>query len=160
MKLISIDPGYDRCGVAIIEKTKQQNKGVLIFSGCLETNSKDIFTDRLFYIGDSLEKIIKKESPPGLAIEKLFFNTNQKTATNVAEVRGTILYIAKKHNLEIYEYTPLEIKVATTGYGRSTKSQMISMIPHLIQIDKKITKDDEWDAIAVGLTCFAHEKFS
>jgi len=159
MKIIAIDPGYDRCGVALLEKKPSDTKEVLVYSDCIETSSKDPFIERLTKIGEALEDLIKKERPEALSIEKLFFNTNQKTATNVSEVRGMILYIAKHHGLEVYEYTPIQIKVAITGYGRSSKSQVTSMLPRLLTVTKKITRDDEWDAIAIGLTCFAHQKF-
>ena len=160
MKIIAIDPGYDRCGVAVMEKNLKTGKESLITSMCIETSSKESFLDRLFTIGDRVEKIIKKELPTALSIEKLFFNTNQKTATNVSEVRGALLYMAKKYNLKIYEYTPIQIKMAITGHGRSSKSQVISIIPRLLKVNKDIKRDDEWDAIAVGLTCFACERFT
>ena len=84
---------------------------------------------------------------------------NQKTAIDVAGVRGMLFYIAKKHSLSVFEYTPLQIKMAVTGYGKSDKKQVTDMVTKLIKIDKKIKFDDEYDAIAVGLTCFASERF-
>jgi len=106
-----------------------------------------------------LEEMVKKYSPEAVAVETLFFNTNQKTAMNVAHVRGMIIYLTERLGLHLFEYTPLQIKVAITGYGRSDKNQITAMMPNLIGIDKEIKIDDEWDAIAVGLTCFATEKF-
>ncbi len=161
MKIISIDPGYERLGIAIIEKEKT-TKETLVYSTCFKTSAKLPFTSRLRLIGDEIKRLIKKFSPSALAIETLFLSNNQKTAMRVSEVRGAILYIATINNLKIYEYTPLAIKIATTGYGKSTKNQIIAMIPRLIKIDtaksginKKITHDDEYDAIAVGITCLA-----
>ncbi|MEK9184742.1 MAG: crossover junction endodeoxyribonuclease RuvC [Patescibacteria group bacterium] len=154
MKLISIDPGYERLGIAIIEKEKT-NKETLIYSACFKTSAKLPFTSRLKLIGDEIEQLIKKFHPLALAIETLFLSNNQKTAMRVSEVRGAILYIATVNNLKIYEYTPLAIKIATTGYGKSTKNQMIAMVPRLIKINKEIAHDDEYDAIAVGITCLA-----
>jgi len=159
MRIISIDPGYDRFGLAIIDKDIKGNHS-LIFSNCIETKKEDSFEERLYQIGVELEETIKKYKPEILAIEKLFFNTNQKTAMNVSQARGMVLYVGKKFGLTIYEYTPIQIKVAITGYGRSNKDQIISMIPRLIKIKEEIKRDDEWDAIAVGLTCFAHERFT
>jgi len=163
MKILSIDPGYDRCGVAVIEKD-DAGKEVLVFSTCIQTNKKDSFEDRLNQIGSLLEETISTHSPSKLAIEKLFFNTNQKTGIDVSKTIGMIIYISKKAGLEIHEYTPLQIKVAITGYGRSDKEQVTRMVPNLIKINEKkleeIKLDDEWDAIAVGLTCFASERFS
>ncbi|MCX6755818.1 MAG: crossover junction endodeoxyribonuclease RuvC, partial [Candidatus Nomurabacteria bacterium] len=97
--------------------------------------------------------------PTALAIEKLFFTTNQKTVMGVAEARGVIVYSAIKHGLKIFEYTPPQIKIAVTGYGKSDKSAVMSMVPKLIKIEKIIKSDDELDAIAIGLTCLACERF-
>jgi len=157
MKILSIDPGFERVGIAIIEKTNLK-KDVLIFSECFKTSTKIPFTDRLKNIGIEIEKIIKQYNPKVLAIEKLFFTTNQKTAMGVSEVRGAILYISAKNNLSIYEYTPPQIKVAVTGYGKASKDMVMSMVPKLIEIKTKIKSDDELDAIAIGLTCMACEK--
>ncbi|MFA6251269.1 MAG: crossover junction endodeoxyribonuclease RuvC [Candidatus Paceibacterota bacterium] len=159
MKILSIDPGFERVGIAIIEKTYLQ-KDILIYSECFKTSAKIPFPERLKNIGAEVEKIIKKYRPVILAIEKLYFTTNQKTVMGVSEARGTIIYIASKNNLEIYEYTPPQIKVAVTGYGKASKEMVMSMVPKLIDIKVKINSDDELDAIAVGLTCLACEKFS
>ena len=77
---------------------------------------------------------------------------------HVAEVRGVINYLSKKNNLKLFEYSPLQIKNAVSGYGRSTKEQVAKMVPHLIEIKKEIKFDDEYDAIAIGLTCLASER--
>ncbi len=132
MKIIAIDPGYDRCGVAILEKNPTNTKEFLLYSDCIETSSKDLFIERLTYIGETLEALIKKEAPDALSIEKLFFNTNQKTATNVSEVRGMILYIAKHHGLDVYEYTPIQRlplrdTVAVLSHKWSQCSRALSM---------------------------------
>ena len=156
MKVLSIDPGYERLGIAILEKENGIEK--IIFSETFKTLAKDDFIKRMFLIGKEIEKIIKKYNPKILSIEKLFFNTNQKTATNVSEVRGSIIYIAMKYGLEVFEYTPLEIKSAITGDGRADKKQMIFMIKQLIKVEKEIKHDDEWDAIAIGLTFFAYNQ--
>ena len=157
MRIISIDPGFERVGIAIIEKTSLQ-KDILVYSECFKTSAKIPFPERLRNIGTEVEKIIKKYKPEVLAIEKLYFTTNQKTAMGVAEARGAILYIASKNGLPIYEYTPPQIKVAVTGYGKASKEMMMSMVPKLIDIDVNINSDDELDAIAIGLTCLACEK--
>jgi crossover junction endodeoxyribonuclease RuvC len=156
MKIISIDPGYDRVGVAVLEKSdKTKNKEELIYSDCLTTSSKKEFTERLKLIGEKIEEIIKKYKPEVMAIESLFFNNNQKTVMLVSEAKGMIKYIALYNKLEVFEYTPLQIKIAVTGYGRGDKQQVTMMTKNLIKIDKEIKYDDEYDAIAVGLTYFA-----
>lgn len=154
MRILSIDPGYERLGIAIIEKEKS-GKERLIFSECFKTSSKKDFYLRLGEIGVEIESVIKKYGPEFLAIESLFFKNNQKTAMKVSEVRGTIIYICIKNDLKIKEFTPLEIKMAITSDGRGDKNQIINMIPKLIHLEKEIKHDDEYDAIAIGLTFFA-----
>ncbi|MFH1402403.1 MAG: crossover junction endodeoxyribonuclease RuvC [Patescibacteria group bacterium] len=155
MKIISIDPGYERIGIAILEKENSSAKETLLYSDCFQTSSKDDFEKRLWQIGQEISKIIKKYRPTVLAIESLYFNTNQKTALLVSETKGAVKYIALEKKLKIFEYTPLQIKIAVTGYGRSSKNQIISMTKNLISINKKIKYDDEYDAVAIGLTYFA-----
>lgn len=156
MRILAVDPGYDRIGLAILEKnTNTSPKEQLIYSDCLTTSSQQDFSERLKIIGKKVEKIIKEYKPTALAIESLFFNNNQKTALLVAEVKGAVKYIALSQKLDIFEYTPLQIKTAVTGYGRSTKQQITIMVKNLIEITKEIKLDDEYDAIAVGLTYFA-----
>jgi crossover junction endodeoxyribonuclease RuvC len=157
MRILSIDPGFERVGMAIIEKTTLK-KDVLVYSVCFKTSAKTPFPERLRNIGAEVEKVIKKYKPTAMAIEKLYFTTNQKTAMGVSEARGTIIYVASKNGLCIYEYTPPQIKVAVTGYGKASKEMIMSMVPKLIDINAGINSDDELDAIAIGLTCLAREK--
>jgi len=156
MKIISIDPGYERIGVAVIEKTNHQEE--LIYSDCFKTSPKSPITERFLSIGKEIERVIKKYEPEAMAIETLFFNSNQKTAMNVSEARGIIIYQALSRGLDVFEYTPLQIKIAITGYGRGDKKQITQMLKHLIKIEKNIKHDDEYDAIAVGLTHLACHK--
>lgn len=153
MIVLGIDPGYDRCGLALISKSAQGSE--LIDSFCLVTNKKDTFSQRLLSIGNQLEKIIKDNKPDELAMEKLFFSVNQKTALQVAEVRGLISYLGAKHRLPLYEYGPGEIKLTITGYGKANKNQIALMLPRLIKIKKDISLDDEFDAIAIALAHLA-----
>jgi crossover junction endodeoxyribonuclease RuvC len=159
MKLFSIDPGFERVGMAIIEHNKSK-KDTLVYSTCFKTSAKIPFPERLGAIGEEVEKIIKKYKPEVLAIEKLYFTTNQKTVMGVSEARGAIIYCASHQGLKIFEYTPPQIKVAVTGYGRADKNMVMTMIPKLIDMNIPTNSDDELDAIAVGLTCLACEKFS
>jgi crossover junction endodeoxyribonuclease RuvC len=167
MKVLGIDPGYERLGIAIVEK--RENKDFLVFSECFQTSKNLDFHERLLLLGNRVEEIIKIHQPDTLAIETLMFNTNQKTAMNVAEARGVVLYQAIKNNLSIFEYTPLQIKIAITGYGRSDKNQVTEMVKRLIITEKCEMKpasakgygeatDDEYDAIAIAITCFASYK--
>jgi crossover junction endodeoxyribonuclease RuvC len=162
MKIISIDPGYERLGVAIIEKSHfakaPRDKEVLLFSTCIQTSPKIPHEERLKIIGNEVGRLITEHKPEALAIETLFFKTNAKTAMKVSEARGVMLYEAAKNRLEVREFTPLEIKVAVTGYGKSDKDQVTMMVKKLISIPKELKYDDEYDAIAVGLTYFATVK--
>ena len=151
MRIIAIDPGYDRLGIAIIEKDH------LVHSECFATSSKTEIYERLQQVGRQIKHMIETFSPNALAMETLFITKNQKTAMHVSEARGIIAYEAKLHGLPIFEYSPPQIKMAVTGDGRSDKGQIIKMIPLLIKMDSKKRLDDEYDAIAVGLTCLAHE---
>src|SRR3989344_2754479 len=153
MRVLAIDPGYDRCGVAILERQKPGD--VLVYSNCITTSARSPFVARLGEVGKGIESLIKKFKPSSLAIESLYFNTNQKTAMHVAETRGAIMYIATTSGLSVYEYTPPQVKSAVAGWGRADKKQMMAILPKLIRIDKKIQHDDEYDAIALGITHLA-----
>ena len=154
MIIISIDPGYERLGIAVLEK-KPKSKDLLIYSECFKTSAKLTHHERLTLIGNKVKEVIKKYKPEALAIETLFFSTNQKTVMAVAEARGTLVYCASSLGLNVYEYTPLQVKIAVTGYGRSEKSQVIAMVKRLINRDQNKKSDDEFDAVAIGLTHLA-----
>jgi crossover junction endodeoxyribonuclease RuvC len=162
MRILGIDPGFERLGIAIVEKVASaKGSGVpkeetVIFSECFKTSAKLEFSERLKLIGMEVRKIIKEYKPEVLAIETLFLNTNQKTVMRVAEARGVVVYEAALAGLTIFEATPLQIKVAITGHGRSDKKQINKMLKMLIDIDDAKTSDDELDAIAIALTAFAH----
>ena len=158
MRVLAIDPGYGRCGVAILEK--EHGKETHIYSDCIETSSKTRFDERLAAVADECARLVKKYKPDALAMERLFFSSNQKTAMHVAEVRGAILHVASSAGIPTFEYTPAQIKNATTGSGRADKKQIIAMIRMLLSIKKTITLDDEYDAIAVGITHLAHARTS
>ncbi len=151
MKILGIDPGYDRLGIALIEKLKK-GKEILLYSDCLQTSAKDDIYTRFGKIGAEVKKMLQEHKPDALAIETLFITKNQKTAMRVSEVRGIIIYEALNASVPIFEYTPMQIKVAVTSDGNSDKERITRMIPILIEMPKKITRDDEYDAIAVALT--------
>ena len=153
MRIIAIDPGYERMGVAIVEKMGA--KETLIFSECFKTSAKLSHDERLKLIGQEIEMLIEKYAPEAMAIETLFFTNNQKTAMHVSEARGVMLYVAAVAGIAVAEFSPVAIKIAVTGYGKSDKMQMTEMVKKLIKIDRDIKYDDEYDAIAIGLTYFA-----
>ncbi len=158
MRILGIDPGFERLGVAILEKNTGDKKEHVLFSTCFKTSAKLNFSERLKLIGAEVRSIIKEYQPEVLAIETLFLNTNQKTVMHVAEARGVVIYEAANVGLQVFEASPPQIKMATTGYGRSDKTQINKMVKMLIDIDKNKTSDDELDAIAIALTAFAHLK--
>ena len=158
MRILGIDPGFERLGIAIVEKSNGQ-KDVVIFSECFKTSAKLTFSERLRLIGEEVKKIIKEYKPEILAIETLFLNTNQKTVMRVAEARGVVIYEATLAGLDVFEASPPQIKLATTGYGKADKTQIDKMVKLLVKIDSTIKLDDEMDAIAIALTGSAHIKF-
>lgn len=152
--ILGIDPGYDRCGIAVIRHMVGAHE-TLTHSSCTPTKRNTPFEDRLLEIGQTVSRYIETYKPSVCAIENVYFTTNQKTAMRVAEVRGACLYIARSHGLAIHEFTPNEVKVAIAGDGRADKKQVIHMVSKLVRIEKAIVYDDEYDAIAVALTAAA-----
>ena len=151
MRVLAIDPGYERLGIAILEK--QGGKDTLIHSECFQTPKTDAHHKRLSAILIRLEEIIEEYGPNACAIETLFFAKNQTTALKVAEVRGIVLALSDKSGMAVHEFSPAAVKIGVTGYGKSDKAAVTKMIPLLVRIDRKIKHDDEFDAIAVGITC-------
>ncbi|MFA6536428.1 MAG: crossover junction endodeoxyribonuclease RuvC [Candidatus Paceibacterota bacterium] len=156
MRILAIDPGYERVGVAVLEKLPKR-KEIVVYSECFKTSAKKPLAERILEIGREVKSVISKYEPKALAIEKLYFETNQKTAMGVAEARGVIIYEASAAGLKIFEYTPLQVKIAVTGYGKSDKRQVMAMLPKLIVLTDKKQQDDELDAVALGITCLASE---
>lgn len=158
-RILGIDPGYERLGISILEKNKNDRKERVLFSECFKTSGKLEFSERLCLIGEEIKKTIKEYKPEILSIETLFLNTNHKTVMRVAEARGVIIYEASCVGLKIFEASPPQIKIATTGYGKASKAEIIKMVKILVEIDKLKKSDDELDAIAIALTAFAHMRF-
>jgi crossover junction endodeoxyribonuclease RuvC len=155
MRIIAFDPGYQRLGIAIIERN-QNSQEELVFSECFETSKDTEYFERIHQVGIEVERIIKKYSPEIGGIEGLFFSKNTKTALKVSEIRGVLIYLCKKNKVPIYEFTPNQIKVAVTGHGQSDKKSVQDMVSRLINLPDRKIIDDEIDAIACGLTLSAH----
>lgn len=154
MKVLAVDPGYDRLGVAVIEK--QDNQEIVLYSHCIETDKQAELKTRIHEAGKVFRDLLKEHQPDAVGIENLFFNKNQKTAIGVAQMRGVILYLAQEAGAEVMEFGPQEIKIATTGYGKSDKQAVIDMVKRLVRNAPEKALDDEYDAIAVGITTLAH----
>ena len=152
MRVLAIDPGFDRMGMAVLEG--DPSKPTHVWSDCIEPD-KGAPAARLCVVYDSVFEAIKLYSPDYLAIESLFFSTNVKTAMRVAEARCAILAAAGKCLLEVQEYSPQTVKLAVTGYGAADKKAVALMIPHLITLPEKKRLDDELDAIALGIAALS-----
>jgi len=157
MRVIAIDPGYDRCGLAILERVN--GKEIVVHSDCLVTERGSSFPVRLAQIGEEVERLLMIHKPEIAALEQIYFNTNQKTAMGVAEVRGMLIYIFAKARLPLYEFTPPQVKAGVTGNGRSDKAQVTAMVKRLVKLPPGRRHDDEYDALALGLTCLASVRY-
>ena len=153
MRILAIDPGYDRLGLAVVEGTA--SRPIVVWSDCI-LPPKGTQEDRLSYIYNAIEEAVTTYKPTMSALEGLFFSTNKKTAIKVAESRGAILSALGAHALVVQEYAPGTIKVAVTGNGRADKKAIARMIPLLVSIPVNKRFDDELDAIAVGITALSH----
>lgn len=150
MKILGIDPGTAIVGFSIIELENSSLK--LLDYGCIYTDKNLSMNDRLLIIFNELEKIINKYSPDHMAIEELFYFKNNKTVISVGEARGVILLAGKKNNLSIYEYTPLQVKIGITGYGKADKKQVQLMVKTILKLKEIPKPDDAADAIAIAIT--------
>lgn len=157
VKILGIDPGIARCGwgILLVESSKLKVQSY----GCVETSKNTDSQDRLVYVYQEVIKIIKKYKPDVLAIEELFFNTNAKTAFTVGQARGVVLLASAKQNIPVVTYTPLQVKMAVTGYGRAEKTQIGQMVKVLLKLKEIPKPDDVVDAIAVALTHAFTKKF-
>jgi len=149
MKILGIDPGLAATGWAIIEKS---NQPTLIDCGCFKTKSGLDFSARLQSIYQEVKKIIKQFSPQAMAIEGLYFAKNITSAIKVAQAEGVIKLAGKQMGLDVFEYSPLNIKIAITSYGKADKAQVEFMVKQLLHLKTSIKPDHAADAVAVGLT--------
>ena len=153
MVILGIDPGLAIVGWGVLECVR--GKFHVLGYGSIRTEAKIPVEERITQIFDSMNIIIDKYKPEVMAVEELFWNTNQKTGIAVAEARGVILLCAELLGVEIFEYTPLQVKQSVVGYGRAEKNQVISMVQMFLNIKEKISPDDAADALAIAI-CHAH----
>ena len=135
------------------------NKFKLIYADAIKTKPHSEFNERLVTIYNEINEIIDKYNPEVLSIEDLFFNTNTKTAIKVAQARGVLILSAKIRKMEVYEYTPLQIKQGVAGYGKATKTQVKNMLKVILNMEKLPSLDDITDSIAIAV-CHAHSNNS
>lgn len=150
MIILGIDPGYATVGYGIVKT--EGSKNTPIDYGVITTPKTDKLPDRLKYIADGIKLLIEKHCPDAIAIEELFFQNNRKTAIFVAEARGAIILSCMDCNKGLYEYTPLQIKQAITGYGRADKNQIQQMVKIMLGLKSIPKPDDAADALAVAIT--------
>lgn len=149
MIILSIDPGVERVGYAVFEKTGTAEI-TLLESDTIQTSKKCTQSKRILSISDALCKIVKQRKPKHIVMERLFFFKNEKTVIGVAQAQGAILLLAAQNNIPVYYLTPPQIKLAITGYGNADKTAMKKMIELQIKLPKKKRLDDEIDAIGCG----------
>lgn len=152
MRILAIDPGYDRLGVAVLEG--DPSKPTVVWSDCIQP-TKGAPEARLAVVSRAVGDAIKTHAPDALALESLFFSTNVKTALKVAEARGTVLAQAGLSGLPVIECSPQQVKLAVTGYGAADKKAIARTVPKLVILPPRSRLDDELDAIAVGIAALA-----
>ena len=157
MIVLGIDPGLAICGWGAVEQVAGDLKH--IDHGCITTQPGQLHHERLLQINQELFSLIKRYQPATIAIEELFFYKNVKTAFKVAEARGVILLTAAQASMPVREYTPLQVKLAVTSYGRADKQQMQKMVKLILKLDKIPKSDDAADALAIAITCLQSKNF-
>jgi crossover junction endodeoxyribonuclease RuvC len=150
MKILGIDPGTGILGFGVIEVIR--GKPQMVDAGVIRTPVKQADSDRLLTIFDELTTIIKDTQPQIMSVEKLFFAKNVTTAMSVSQARGVVLLCGKQHHLDLFEYTPMQIKQALTGYGRAEKKQIQEMVRVILGLKEIPKPDDCADALAAAIT--------
>lgn len=153
MRIIGIDPGYAIVGFGILDYENSRFR--VVDYGAITTDKDTPFNDRLTEIYSDLCYVLEKYKPEFMSIEKLYFQNNQKTAIDVAEARGVILLAANQRRIEIYEYTPLQVKQSITGYGKAVKKQVQDMTKRVLGLSEVPKPDDTADALAMAI-CHGH----
>ncbi len=149
-RIIGIDPGTGILGFGVIDI---DDKGALnlVDAGVIRTPSDQSDSERLFTIYKELDEIIKDTKPNIMSVEKLFFAQNVTTAMSVSQARGVVLLLGKQAKMELFEYTPLQIKQALTSYGRATKAQIQEMVRVILRLKSIPEPDDCADALAAAI---------
>jgi crossover junction endodeoxyribonuclease RuvC len=151
MRILGIDPGTGILGFGVIDV----DKGNISFvdAGVIKTPVHQADSERLKTIFDELSEIIAGCHPTVMAVEKLFFARNVTTAMSVSQARGVVLLLGKQHDMELHEFTPMQIKQALTGYGKATKAQIQEMVRTVLKLQAVPKPDDAADALACAITC-------
>jgi len=155
VKILGIDPGIAIVGFGLIHADGGDLKALRY--GAVNTPAHTRLSERLAMIHDDVRELIQTLKPDAIAVEELFFNTNITTGISVAHGRGVILLAGQESGVPMFEYTPLQVKQAITGYGRAEKKQMMQMVKILLKLDSVPKPDDAADALAIAIT---HARFA
>ena len=150
MRILGIDPGYATIGFGLIEADRAQVH--MVTYGAITTPAGLPLSRRLYQIDRDMEELVGKLKPDVIAIEELFFNTNITTGIAVAHGRGVLLCAAERCGVPLFEYTPSQVKLAVTGYGKADKHQVQQMVKMILGLDRVISPDDAADAVAAAIT--------
>ncbi len=151
MRIIGIDPGTGIVGFGIIDATGGET--TFVDAGVIKTPPHQEDSQRLYTIYDDLREIIKTHKPEVMAVEKLFFIRNITTAMSVSQARGVVLLLGRQEDLRLFEYTPLQVKQAVTGYGKADKKQIQEMVKVILKLPQTPKPDDVADALATAICC-------
>lgn len=157
MRVLGIDPGVAITGYSIIDEAK--NRYTRVDSGLIRTKSSQEAALRLKIIHEAVVGLIEQFVPQALSIEKIFFSRNVRTALQVGEARGVIILAAAKNGLDVFQYTPLQIKQSVAGYGQAEKAQVQHMVKMLLKLSPENLVDDEADAMAAALCHLQARRF-
>ena len=153
MKIVGVDPGYAIVGVGVLEY--RSSRFTTLDYGAITTPAGMEFPKRLRVIFEDFSQLLDIYKPDAIAVERLYFTTNQKTAIDVAQARGVILLAASLRDIPCYEYTPLQVKQAVVGYGKAVKKQVMEMTTKILNLKQVPKPDDVADALAIAV-CHAH----
>ncbi len=157
MRILGIDPGYAIVGYGVLEY--DHNKFTVVNYGAITTEAGTPFEQRIVEIYDDMNSLLDLFRPDCMSIERLYFTNNKTTGIDVAQARGVITLAAAQHGIEIYEYTPLQVKQAVVGYGRAEKHQVQEMVKNILRLKECPKPDDTADAVALAI-CHGHSSGS
>lgn len=153
MRILGIDPGYAIVGFGVVDYAGANFAPIEY--GAILTEAHTPFTERLCNIDTDMQEILRRYEPDCMAIERLYFTTNQKTAIDVAQARGILVLAAAQKGIPVYEYTPLQVKQAVVGYGKAEKRQVMDMTRRILRLEQIPKPDDAADALAIAI-CHGH----
>jgi crossover junction endodeoxyribonuclease RuvC len=156
-RVLGIDPGLNRTGWGVIDV--DGNRLTFVAAGTIISSAKQPLSERLFYLGEELEKVITLYTPDMCAIEETFVNKNPLSSLKLGHARGALMLTAARHNLIPHEYAATLVKKAIVGVGRAEKSQMMMMIQQLLP-QSNVTSEDAADALAVAICHVNHQTFA